>query len=250
MVLLLKGMEDYWGIGVLEMAWNICANVVNCRLKGIMELHDFLHGFRKDQGTGTAKLEENLEQHLVGLAHEPLFQVFLGVRKSYNSLGCGWCMELLRGCGMGTNLARLLARYWGRQKIVPKTGRLLSKAFGTGHGVTQGNPASPMIFNIMVDTVVRAVLVEVCIPQESHFGLGWAAGERNFVLYADDRQIEGREHIWVQDALKVTLAMFQWMGLEINLDKTKSMVCTPGYIWGRLSDTAYKRRETGFTECG
>ena len=224
--------------------------MVHCRLKGKVDLYDSLHGFRKGRGTGTETLEENLEQKLAGLAHDPLFKVFLDMRNMYNLIDQGMCMELLRGYGLRPNLARLLARYWRRQKIVPKTGRLLSKAFGTGHGVTQGNPASPMIFNIMVDTVVRAVLVEVCIPQESHFGLGWAAGERNFVLYADDRQIEGREHIWVQDALKVTLAMFQWMGLEINLDKTKSMVCTPGYIWGRLSDTAYKRRETGFTECG
>ena len=38
--------------------------------------------------------------------------------------------------------------------------------------------------------------------------------------------------------------MFQWMGLETNLDKTKALVCTPGYIWGKWSEAAYKRRAT------
>ena len=34
----------------------------------------------------------------------------------------------------------------------------LGMAFGTGRGFTQGDPTSPMIFNIVVDAVVRAVL--------------------------------------------------------------------------------------------
>ena len=42
--------------------------------------------------------------------------------------------------------------------IVPKSGKCLGTAFGTGIEVTQGDPVYPMIFNIVVDTVVQAVL--------------------------------------------------------------------------------------------
>ena len=92
---------------------------------------------------------------------EPLFQVFLGVQKAYDSLDRDWCMEILRGYGMGPNIAQLLENYWKWQRIVPKLGKCLRIAFGTGIGVTQGDPISPMIFNIVVDAVVRAVLEEV-----------------------------------------------------------------------------------------
>ena len=61
----------------------------------------------------------------------------------------------------------------------------------------------------------------------------WAAGERNLVLYADDRRVVGRDHIWAQDALMVAVVMFRRVGLETNLEKTKALVCTPGYIWGK-----------------
>ena len=54
-----------------------------------------------------------------------------------------------------------------------------------------------MIFNIVVDAVVRAVLEVVCIPQEAQHGMGWAAGEINLVLCADDGRIAGRYHGWV-----------------------------------------------------
>ena len=55
----------------------------------------------------------------------------------------------------------------------------------------------------------------------------WAAGERKPIFYADNGRIGGRYHIWVQDALPVSVAMFQQMRLETNLEKTKALVCTP-----------------------
>ena len=81
-----------------------------------------------------------------------------------------------------------------------------------------------MIFNIMVDAVVRAVLEEVCSLQAAQHGMGWEAWAMNLVFYVDDGRIEGRDHEWVQDALTVMVVMFRRMGLETNLDKTKAMV--------------------------
>ena len=62
-----------------------------------------------------------------------------------------------------------------------------------GEGSRKATPASPMIFNIVVDTVVRAVLAVVCGPQEAQHGMGWAVGERNLVFYKDDRLIAVRD---------------------------------------------------------
>ena len=39
--------------------------------------------------------------------------------------------------------------------------------------------------------------------------------------------------------------MFRRMGLEKNLENTETLVCTPGYIWGKWSEVAYKCRATG-----
>ena len=38
--------------------------------------------------------------------------------------------------------------------------------------------------------------------------MGWAAVECNLIFYADDRRIGGREHVWVQDAVRVSVKMF------------------------------------------
>ena len=39
--------------------------------------------------------------------------------------------------------------------------------------------------------------------------------------------------------------MFKNVGLETNLEKIKSLVCTRVYIWGKLNKEAYKIQATG-----
>ena len=87
-----------------------------------------------------------------------------------------------------------------------------------------------MIFNIVVNEVVQAVLEELCIPQEAQHGMGWAAGERNIVFYVDDRRIAVQDHEWVHYSMTVAVAIFRRMGLEMNLGKTKAVDSTPGFV--------------------
>ena len=81
-----KWKREYRGIGLVDILWKVCAVVINCWLKSSGVLHKTLHGFKTWRGTGTATLESNMSQQLMELAHEPLFQVILNLRKAYNSL--------------------------------------------------------------------------------------------------------------------------------------------------------------------
>ena len=62
------------------------------------------------------------------------------MRKSYNSLDIGICMCIQEGYGLGTNLQRLLQRYWDDQVVVMKAGKYFGQPFGMERGVTLGNP--------------------------------------------------------------------------------------------------------------
>ena len=92
--------------------------------------------------------------------------------------------------------------------MVPKVGNVFGRPFNTERGVKQGESISPTVLNIVVYEVVRAVLLEVCGPQESQHGSGWAAGEHNICFYADEERIAGRNPIWVQIALTDMVRMF------------------------------------------
>ena len=68
-------------------------------------------------------------------------------------------------------------------------------------GVTKGDPVSPTLFNIIVYSVVRANLQDICGPQEAQHDFWLSMGEHNICFYADDGRIAGRDPIWVQAEL-------------------------------------------------
>ena len=111
--------------------------------------------------------------------------------------------------------------------------------------MTQGDPISLKIFNIVVDAVFRADILELCGRQESHHRFGWAVVEHKICFYADDRRIAGRNPFWVKISLTAMVIMFERVGLQTNLIKTKPIVCTPGLIWGQQGVEAYKKGDIG-----
>ena len=73
----------------MEVIWKLCASIMHNSLRSAIILHGALHGVRQIRGIGTATMEANMDHQLTGLCHEPLFQVFLDVRKAYDSLDIG-----------------------------------------------------------------------------------------------------------------------------------------------------------------
>ena len=65
------------------------------------------------------------------------------------------------------------------------------------------------------------------------------------MLYVDNVRIVGHNPVWVQMALTVVVGMFDRVGLKTNLGKTKSILCTPGFIRGKQGVAAYNRRVKG-----
>ena len=82
MVLITKGKREYRGIGLVETIWKVCTSIINSWLRSYIVLHDVLRGFRQGREICTAIIEAKLEQKMVGIVPEPLFQVFIDVRKA------------------------------------------------------------------------------------------------------------------------------------------------------------------------
>ena len=59
-VLIPKVKKDYWGIGLVEVMWNVVVAILNCRFTSSITYYDALQGFREGRVTGTATLEAKL----------------------------------------------------------------------------------------------------------------------------------------------------------------------------------------------
>ena len=101
----------------------------------------------------------------------------------------------------------------------------------------QGGPLSPTIFNLMVDAVVRAWLMEVG-------GMMEFSDIRRLltVFYADDSLIVARDPTAFQRAFDSLCAHFDRVGLKTNTTQTEAMVFLPGRIRTCLAADTYEAR--------
>ena len=153
-VLIPKGKKDYWGIGRVEVVWKVVAAILNRRFTSSITYHDALHGFRAGRGTGNATLKAKMLQQLAAMREEVLYVIFLDLTKAYDTLDRSRCLEILEGYGVDPNTRRLLNTYWRRLTMVARAGGYYGTAFKGERGMTQGDPLSPTIFNVLVDALV------------------------------------------------------------------------------------------------
>ena len=77
-----------------------------------------MHGFLKGRGTGTATAEAKLVQQLAFREQEALFETFIDLRKAYDAMDRGRCLEILEEYGVGPNMLRLIRFFWDYADLV------------------------------------------------------------------------------------------------------------------------------------
>ena len=132
--------------------------------------------------------------------------------KNIDALDRSRCLGILEGYGVGPGARRLLHNYWCRLTMAARAGGYYGAAFKGARGVTQGDPLSPTIFNVVVDAVVRNWLKGIKTAKEEK----GAKGEGHFsaIFYADDRMVGALDPKWLQGAFSALVAIFDRVGLQ------------------------------------
>jgi len=233
LVIIPKPCGGVRGIGLLEAIWKLIERIITNRLNASISLHDGLHGFRQKRGCGTAILECKLEQEQAIFKGETLFQVFLDLSKAYDTLDRDRTLEILEGYGVGPNVLRILHTFWDKLVLIPRqSGYYGRELIDSQRGVTQGGIASPIIFNIVIDAILRAWL-EISPPTV------------RAAYYADDGRLAGPNDADLQQSLEIKRDLFERVGLKMNAIKTKAMIGCGSTLGSRLTTPVYKRRLSG-----
>ena len=83
-----------------------------------------------------------------------MYVIFLDMHKYFDALYRSRCLDILEGYGVVPRAFRILRTYWIRLRMVARAGGYCRAAFTGAQVVTQGDPLSPTIFNVVVDAVV------------------------------------------------------------------------------------------------
>jgi hypothetical protein len=145
--------------------------------------------------------------------------------------------------GAKPNMVRLIGNFWRDATMVCRASGNYGGPFCASQGVTQGGPLSAKLLNILVDAVVREWLHQlrdsgIVDPEE----LDLLMVAFFAIFYVDDAYLATRDPNFLQVALNSLVSLFKHVGLETNVKKTQTMICTPGRITTQLSTNSYRRR--------
>ena len=84
--------RDFQGIGLVEVLWKTITGLLNQSSTFSIEFHDVLHRFRTRSGTGNASLKAKLLQYLMVAKDAVFCEIFLYLRKAYNTLEMYRCL--------------------------------------------------------------------------------------------------------------------------------------------------------------
>jgi Reverse transcriptase (RNA-dependent DNA polymerase) len=240
LVLLPKPDGGIRGIGLLEPIWKVISIIIKDRIVETVQFDDALHGFLPRRGTGTAIIEAKLHLDSQTATGQTTYQAFLDISKAYDSVCRHKLLHLLKRYGAGPNIIKILETFWHQLWVAPRQAGFYGPAIKSDRGVTQGYPLSPILFNIIIDAVVRATK-----HQTRHL-------DGNIIFYADDGLIVSNSLENIQQYLDILNNFLAQLGLKANAIKTKILVGRPTIYNHRISSPVFNRRfggnETSYTE--
>ena len=125
--------------------------------------------------------------------------------------------------------------------MVAREGGYYGAAFWEERGLTQRDPLSPTIFNVVVDEVVRHRVVVMVEVAEERGKRGQEGRHQATLFYADDDMVELSDPIWLQGAFDTLVGLFDRVGLWKTLGRKSVWSAAParrrGISW---------RRHTGY----
>jgi hypothetical protein len=123
---------------------------------------------------------------------------------------------------------------------VPRLAGFFGVPFGASRGVRQGDVVSPIIFNIVVDAVVREWEKHSLALDNNQLEPTVTAK-----FYADDGLLASHDAKRVQQGLDKFTELFARVGLKMNATKTVVMISGGPKEYGRQGPAAYTRKVTG-----
>ena len=102
--------------------------------------------------------------------------------------------------------------------------------FSDRHGITQGGPFSPCIFNVVIDTVIKEWLHQSLGKEAARHRLEDLVKTTLVAFYADDGVLLARCPEWLQESFTTLVSLFECIGLCTNTQKMKVMTCILGKI--------------------
>ena len=238
--------QNYQPISIIPVMAKLFSTVLYARIVDRIEdrLSEEQFGFRLGRGCSDAVHVMRMIVEKSAEWGEELWVAALDVEKAFDKVHHGALFEALLTTGIDAHVGAALRRlYWEMSGYVALWPGAESRTFEVQRGVRQGNPLSPLLFNLVLDGALQEVSV---IWQRRGYGTNVgldARGQRlTHVAFADDQTLLARIWLSMQRMLSTLKVALSKRGLALHPAKCK--VQTNKGDWATRGEVTI---EPGFT---
>ena len=213
-------LENWRPISLVNVDAKIMSKVLAVRIKNVLPniIHHNQSGYVKDRYIGETVrsifdlMDFTLKEKIPGL------MIFIDFHKAFDSIEWNYLVSCLKAFQFGPDFIRWVKTlYKNVQSCVINNG-LTTDYFALERGVRQGDPLSPYLFVVVVETLAMAIRQNTAIK-----GITIGKEETKLLQYADDTTAVLSDMDSAR-ALFTLLDVFNELsGLRINSSKTEGM---------------------------
>lgn len=215
--------SNYRPITLLNIAYKVFAKILFTRIKPYVDnqLGEYQCGFRNDRSTtdqlfSIRQILEKCYEHNVDTHH-----LFIDFKSAYDSVTRSYIWMAMRDFGIPLKLINATKLTLANVRNRVCVGGKLSAYFTTMNGLRQGDPLATLLFNIVLDKVVKDSKIEV--------GKTIYTKSSQILAFADDIDIIGRNKNVVIEICRTLTEKAAPAGLKINEGKTKYMLASKSH---------------------
>ncbi|RWS26564.1 reverse transcriptase-like protein [Leptotrombidium deliense] len=198
-------------------------SVLAKRLVKVIQFHPRQKGFVPGDGL-LANIQ--LLDYLLKQKQRSLYLVSLDVSKAFDSVTWTSVHNALKAFGFPEPMIRyLMCTYDGSTTVLQVNGEM-SNIINISKGVKQGDPLSPLIFNMIVDNLMYSLPAEVGLPV--------GAQKVNCLAFADDLVLVAGSRSGLTVLVDAANKFYQQQGLSLNPQKS---IFFGKYYHGKLKTT-------------
>lgn len=224
--------ENFRPISLMANAQKILHTILNERLNDYLDETQTLDtaqcGYRRKR----SRCEQILTileyvKHRRTYRGEQTWAAFLDIKKAFDGVNHRSLLDGLVNVGITPEspFYQYIEQMYGNLYYCCKVGTSFSTAKKQDVGIKQGCPLSPVLFNIMFDSIISKIITSDDIMEEDEdLTLLLHKVAQGVLAYADDVALLGRNREKLMKMLKKAVDLMGKHGLMVNQKKTKVMV--------------------------
>ena len=209
-------VHNYRPITLLNVDYKILSKVLAKRIKEVLceIIHYDQEGYIKNRNIGEAvRLIYDMLFHSLNQTNG--FLVTVDFEKAFDSVAHDFLFKVLKLYGFGNSFCSWVKILYTNISSCVMNGGLLTGYFNIKRGVRQGDPLSPYLFLLAIETLAQAIRKDTIIN-----GIQFGEHEIRQILYADDITLFLKDRCSINRLQYIFDEFGKISGLRVNKGKT------------------------------